>query len=172
MLPGDARFADAADFCTFACEEATTRFTEVNDYLPHLSRAFLGRSDLRLLSAGCGVGADVDAFRAAGIAPWGVDCGARTKASTGQADRWAFQIGSVLQLQRTDASFDAVVTGCLLPHIGVEGDSTRTLPDCAAHRQAAADELMRVLVAALEAWLPPCRCRSSGRFSPRSSSLG
>jgi len=143
--PGDARFADNADCCTFAGEEETNRFTTQNYYLPLIARRLPDRPDLRVLSAGCGIGADVDAFRDAGIQAWGVDCGARTMAWTHRANRGAFQIGSVLNLPYADESFDMIVTGCLFPHIGVEGDSTEVVPDHAAQRARVASELLRVL---------------------------
>jgi SAM-dependent methyltransferase len=143
--PGEARFADATDRCTLEAEEVANRFTATNYYLPLLARSFPGRRDLRLLSAGCGIGADVDAFRAAGIEAWGVDCGGRTAEWPRRRHRAALHLGSVLNLPYRDASFDAVVTGCLLPHIGVEGDTTRLAPGHAEARARAAAELLRVL---------------------------
>ena len=143
--PGDDRFADATDCCTLDGEEETNRFTTRAYYLPLLARTFPGRRDLRVLSAGCGIGADVDALREAGIAAWGVDCGGRTAQWHRRTHRDALQIGSVLNLPYADAQFDAVVTGCLLPHIGVEGDTTTVAPDHAARRARAASEMLRVL---------------------------
>jgi SAM-dependent methyltransferase len=143
--PGDARFSDAADCCTFAGEEETNRFTTHSYYRPLLARLFPGRRDLRILSAGCGIGADVDAFRSLGIEAYGVDCGARTSVWHGRSHPAALTIGSVLNLPYADASFDAVLTGCLLPHIGVDGDTTAVLPDHRARRARVASELMRVL---------------------------
>jgi SAM-dependent methyltransferase len=145
MVPGEARFADDADCCAFAGEEETNRFTTTNYYLPLIAQRFPGRRDLRVLSAGCGIGADVDSFHDAGIAAWGVDCGARTMAWAHRSNPNAFQIGSVLNLPYADESFDLIVTGCLLPHIGVQGDSTEVVPDHAAQRARVASELLRVL---------------------------
>ena len=143
--PGDERFHDAADCCTFAGEEDTNRFTTLNYAIPMLQRAFPGRGDLRVLSAGCGIGVDVDLYRQAGFAAYGVDCGARTDVWRRRAHPDALTLGSVTNLPYADASFDAIVTGCLLPHIGVVGDTTIPAPDCAAKRQRVADELLRVL---------------------------
>lgn len=145
MVPGESRFSDDADCCAFAGEEETNRHTTRSYYLPLIARRFPGRRDLRVLSAGCGIGADVDALRTEGIDAWGVDCGARTMAWAHRATPGAFQIGSVLNLPYADASFDLVVTGCLLPHIGVVGDSTEVAPDHEAQRSRVAAELLRVL---------------------------
>ncbi|MFN3643628.1 MAG: methyltransferase domain-containing protein [Gemmobacter sp.] len=143
--PGDARFADETDCCTLENEEETNRYTTAHYYLPLIARTFAGRKDLALLSAGCGIGADVDAFRAAGIDAYGVDCGARCSQWGRRVHRAALQIGSVLNLPYGDASFDVIVTGCLFPHIGVEGDSTVVTADHRQKRARVADELMRVL---------------------------
>lgn len=144
LVPGDGRFEDAEDCCTFEAEEATNRHTVRRYYLPLLDRLFPRRRGLRLLSAGCGVGADIDLYRAAGIEAYGIDCGRRSVSWSRRAAREAFHIGTVERLPYADASFDVVVTGCLLPHIGVAGDTVRTLPDAAARRARVARELVRV----------------------------
>lgn len=143
--PGDQRFQDTADCCTFAGEEETNRFTTERYNLPLLGRLIADRRDVRVLSAGCGIGVDVDIYRAAGLAAYGVDCGARTDVWRHRTCPEALTLGSVANLPYADASFDAVVTGCLLPHIGVVGDSTIPTADCKARRQRVADELLRVL---------------------------
>jgi SAM-dependent methyltransferase len=143
--PGDRRFEDAADCGCFGDEERTNRFTTQNYTLPRLARAFPGREGLRVLSAGCGVGADVDVMRAAGVEAYGVDCGARTAVWARREHPFALTLGSVANLPYADASFDAISTGCLLPHIGVVGDTTTPAPDCAAARARVASELLRVL---------------------------
>lgn len=143
--PGDRVFEDVPDCCLNADEITTNSFTTLNYNLPLLSRLNGGSvCGLRLLSAGCGVGIDVDLYRDAGIEAVGVDCGARVESWSGRRHREAFHFASVLRLPYPDASFDAVVTGCLLPHIGVVGDSAELQPDAAAQREMAARELLRV----------------------------
>jgi SAM-dependent methyltransferase len=144
LVPGDRRFEDAEDCCMFDAEEATNRHTVQHYYLPLLERLFGRRRELRLLSAGCGVGTDIDLYRAAGIEAYGIDCGRRSVSWSRRQARDAFHIGTVERLPYRDASFDVVVTGCLLPHIGVEGDTVQTLPDAQARRERAARELIRV----------------------------
>ena len=124
MVPGDARFEDAPDCCLNENEARTNAFTVENYYLPLLRR--LIRPDLRavrLLSVGCGVGVDVDLFREAGLEAFGVDCGSRLKAWSGRRHPYALHMGSVTHLPYPDGAFDVVITGCLLPHIGVVGDT-------------------------------------------------
>ena len=43
-----------------------------------------------------------------------------------------------------DGAFDVVITGCLLPHIGVVGDTVTLRPGWEAQRAATAAELLRV----------------------------
>lgn len=145
LVPGDDRFDDAADCCLFADEELTNAFTTKEYHLPLLRRLFASRlSGASLLSAGCGVGIDVDLYRAAGLDAHGVDCGSRSHAWSSRRHPEAFAFGSVARLPFPDDSFDVVVTGCLLPHIGVVGDSVTLKQDGLAERRRVADELLRV----------------------------
>lgn len=146
LVPGDKRFDDAADCCLNADEVRTNSFTTTNYMLPLLQKLFRKRmKGKRLLSAGCGVGADVDLYRNAGIDAYGIDCGSRSKAWPEREHKSAFHFGSVEHLPYPDSSFDAIVTGCLLPHIGVVGDTSKVGQDWKTQRQRVAAELMRVL---------------------------
>lgn len=145
LVPGDERFDDAADCCLLDDEERTNAFTTESYHLPLLRRLLgAGFAGARVLSAGCGVGVDVELYRAAGLEAHGVDCGARVRAWRSRRDADAFQIGSVTRLPYPDGAFDAVITGCLLPHIGVVGDSATLRPDGGAQRRRVARELLRV----------------------------
>lgn len=145
LAPGDTRFDDAADCCLLADEERTNAFTTGHYHLPLLLRLLGPRfAGARVLSAGCGVGVDVDLYRAAGLDAHGVDCGSRVHAWSARQDADAFQIGSVARLPYPDGAFDVVVTGCLLPHIGVVGDSATLRTGGADERRRVAGELLRV----------------------------
>jgi SAM-dependent methyltransferase len=145
LVPGDQRFDDALDCCLLADEERTNAFTTSSYHLPLLRRLlgpdFAGRA---VLSAGCGVGVDVDLYRDAGLDAHGVDCGSRVEAWPRRRHPGAFEIGSVTHLPYPDNAFDAVITGCLLPHIGVVGDSAQLRPEGEAERRMVAAELLRV----------------------------
>jgi len=146
LVPGDKRFDDAADCCLNADEVRTNSFTTTNYTLPLLRKLFEERlKGKRLLSAGCGVGIDVDICRNAGIDAYGIDCGSRSKAWLEREHKSAFHFGSVEHLPYSDSSFDAIVTGCLLPHIGVVGDTSTVGQDWKLQRQRVATELLRVL---------------------------
>jgi SAM-dependent methyltransferase len=146
LVPGDKRFDDESDCCRFDSEDVTNTYTTKNYHLP-LLRRLIGRdlSGVRVLSAGCGVGADVDVLRDAGVSGYGVDCGSRISAWPNRRHPHAFQIGSVANLPYPDDTFDAVFTGCLLPHIGVMGDTTTLAPNADDQRARAAADLLRVV---------------------------
>ncbi len=145
LTASDQRFDDVADCCLNADEIRTNTFTTRNYSIP-LLRKLAGRelAGLRLLSAGCGVGVDVDLYRAAGIEAYGVDCGSRIAAWAGRQHPEALHFASVAHLPFPDATFDAVVTGCLLPHIGVVGDSVDVSDGVEEARQQVAREMLRV----------------------------
>lgn len=144
LRPGDERFDDAEDCCTFDAEEETNRHTATRYHLPLIRRLCGGVEGVRLLSAGCGVGADVDVFRRAGVDAYGVDCGRRSLSWARREAPSALHVGNVVALPYADDSFNVVTTGCLLPHIGVVGDTTVARPDAEAQRRQVAAELLRV----------------------------
>lgn len=145
LVPGDVRFTDESDCCLFSDEERTNTFTTRNYFIPLIRKLFPENGARRtILSAGCGVGADVDMLRESGFVAYGVDCGSRVEAWTRRRHKDAFQIGSVAHLPYADDTFDAVITGCLLPHIGVVGDTSVLREDAAAQRRRVAAELLRV----------------------------
>ena len=146
LVPGDLRFDDALDCCLLSDEERTNAFTTKSYHLPLLRRLLgSGFAGASVLSAGCGVGVDVDLYCDAGLDAHGVDCGSRVEAWPRRRHADRFEIGSVTHLPYPDGAFDAVITGCLLPHIGVVGDSAQLRADGAAERRAVAAELLRVV---------------------------
>ena len=145
LTPDDQRFDDVADCCLNVDEVRTNTFTTVNYHIPLLAKlARPNQTDFRVLSAGCGVGIDVDLYRDAGIEAHGVDCGARIAAWASRRHAKALHFASVAHLPFADATFDAVVTGCLLPHIGVIGDSVDVTAEVEQARAQVARELLRV----------------------------
>jgi SAM-dependent methyltransferase len=54
-------------------------------------------------------------------------------------------LGNGKHIPFPDRSFDGVFCGCVFPHVGVIGDSTRVAPDCWQQRLELAREMTRVL---------------------------
>jgi SAM-dependent methyltransferase len=112
--------------------------------LPLLSDLGNEPGQASLLSAACGVAADVDALNDAGFATWGIDCGSRVHCWSARHARQRLARASLLQLPFPDGSFDVVLAIDALEHIGVLGDTTHVAPDFAAQRQEAMRSLLRV----------------------------
>lgn len=153
--PGDRFFDDEG--CGYGPENAveneeySNKYTAQHYYLPLWSRLFgdafhnAAGKPARILSAGCGVGADVDVDRDNGIDAYGIDCGGRTQHWSRRRYPESLYFANVKSLPFADASFDAVKTDCLLPHVGVVGDSTVVTDDCEEQRRQVAAELTRVV---------------------------
>ncbi len=142
----DDRFEDDLDEERNQSEENANRYSAESYYLP-LFRDLFGDTDQaapRILSCGCGVGIDVELFREQGYDAIGLDCGQRHVSWRQRKDQSVFFIGNVKSLPFADDSFDLVTTGCLLPHVGVEGDTTHTEADYEAQRLRAVREMVRV----------------------------
>ena len=147
--PSD-RFADEAGCCEHENEERSNALTTRTYYLPlwdALRRQLTGGGDrpLRVLSAGCGVGVDVDLHCEHGIDAWGIDCGGRVAHWPQRRHPSRLLIANVKAAPFATASFDVVKTDCLLPHVGVEGDTTHVAADYREQRLAVARELTRIL---------------------------
>jgi len=132
--------------------DAQTRYEEAsNDWLarqyliPTLGQLLAGIERPRVLSLGCGTGVDIDRLAARGFDVVGIDCGNRSSVwpRRDHPDRFCLANGKHLPFET--ASFDAVYCGCVFPHVGVEGDSTRLRPDYLEERQAIARQIGRVL---------------------------
>ncbi|MGH9628888.1 MAG: methyltransferase domain-containing protein [Bryobacteraceae bacterium] len=99
----------------------------------------------RVLSLGCGVGIDVDLLADAGFEVVGIDCGNRCKAWKHRKQRQRFYLANGKQLPFDSNQFDVVYCGCVFPHVGVEGDSRKVLPNYYEERLAIAREMVRTL---------------------------
>ena len=126
-----------------ALTESTGAQHMIRNYLvPLLAR--LGRSDVRILSAGCGGGWDVDELHAAGFAAWGIDNGGRTMVWRERAAREYLSLADALHMPFFDEVFDFVFSEGVIEHIGMGGDSLVGQPDQRAQRIQYAESLLRV----------------------------
>lgn len=139
------RFEDEGDADKCLREEVANTHSTVNFSVPLLRRLFPRVPGTRVLSAGCGVGIDVDLYVDEGVDAYGIDCGQRTAAWTRRRHPGRFSVANAKALPFEDGAFDLVSTGCLLPHIGVAGDTTTVTPSAWQERARAARELVRVV---------------------------
>lgn len=139
------RFEDESDGDRDAVEEEMDGYTVRSYLLPRLAEAQrrAGRP-LRVLSLGCGVGCDVDLINDAGFEGVGVDCGSRVHAWRRRKYPHSLYQASALNLPFADGTFDVIFSGCVLAHIGVEGDSRKLTPQCVEERQRFCAEAARV----------------------------
>jgi len=139
------RFDDEDDQARTAYEEQSNTWLAREYLIPHLTRLLAGTRRPRVLSLGCGTAVDVDLLTAAGIEVFGIDCGNRTAAWPRRERRDHLFLANGKHLPFESAAFDAVYCGCVFPHIGVEGDSTRVRRDYRDERLGVAREISRVL---------------------------
>ncbi|RIL07156.1 MAG: hypothetical protein DCC71_04065 [Proteobacteria bacterium] len=146
LLVGE-RFSDESGCDVWENEEKTGRFLASNYLLPLVQRLFPGRDprSLRVLSIGCGVGSDVEVLGAAGYEAYGVDAGGRPQLWRRRSHPERFFFANAKHLPFRDERFDFVFLCCVIPHIGVVGDTYVTAPGYAEERQRAWDEALRVL---------------------------
>jgi len=141
------RFGDEVNEERDRKEEASNTHSIRNYTIPLLHRLF-GDSPSkapRLLSTGCGVGVEVDLLAGAGFDAYGIDCGERTQVWQRRQHPERLYIANAKSLPFADCAFDFVSTSCLLPHIGVVGDTTEVTADYEQQRQHAAREIARVV---------------------------
>lgn len=141
------RFNDEFCECMWSNEEKTGRHLVNNYVFPLLQKTFadaMPRDKVRILSIGCGVGSDVEALNQLGYCAYGIDAGNR-------ADYWSrrslphrYYLANAKSLPFADESFDVILMGCVLPHIGVGDDTYEARGDYRSERQMAADEMVRV----------------------------
>ncbi len=140
------RFDDPSDAARASYEEQANDHTCRHYLLPLFRRLFPETAaPLRLLSVGCGTGADVDALAEAGFDIAGIDCGNRTDVWPRRRSLDRLYLANGRNLPFEDATFDAAYCGCVFPHVGTVGDSPRVAPDCREQRSALACEMTRVL---------------------------
>jgi SAM-dependent methyltransferase len=139
------RFDDEADQVRAAYEASSNEYLTRNYLLPTFRRRLAGIRTPRILSLGCGVGIDVDLLSDQGWDMAGIDCGNRTTEWPSRQHRSRFYLANGKALPFKDRTFDLVYCGCVFPHVGVDGDSNRVLPNYHEARLQIAREMTRVL---------------------------
>ena len=115
--------------------------------LPLLERLFgpdAERSSIRILSAGCGNGEDVDTLIDAGYQAVGIDPGYRNEEWRRRKHKGCFHVADARYLPFEEGAFDMVLNVGVMEHIGAVGDTLEMLPDYQTHRKKFARELTRV----------------------------
>jgi SAM-dependent methyltransferase len=125
-------------------EEITNRRT-VDDYYVPLFRKLFGNRGARILSLGCGVGADVDALCDAGFDAYGIDNGVRSNSWKRRRYPHRLVMANGKHMPFQDGTFDCVFCGCVFPHVGVQGSSYKVTPDYNEQRLELAAEMARIL---------------------------
>ncbi len=140
------RFEDEYCECMWMNEERTGRHLAKNFLSPFLSKYFRHDSkDTKILSIGCGVGSDVEQLVEDGFDAYGVDAGNRSEYWNRRKEKHRYVLANGKHLPFNNESFDVVIMGCVLPHIGVLGDTYVTTEDATTERSMAAREMLRVL---------------------------
>lgn len=125
-------------------EEITNRRTVEEYYVPLFRRMF-GERRVRILSLGCGVGADVDALCDAGFDAYGIDNGVRSAAWKRRRHGGHLMMANGKHMPFPEGTFDCVFCGCVFPHVGVQGESYKVTSDYQEQRQELASEMARIL---------------------------
>lgn len=143
----DERFDDEHDECKWLNEENTGEFLAKNYLLPLLQRLFGDRphDQIRILSVGCGVGMDVKTLNEAGYRCYGIDPGNRTAMWEQRPNPERYFLANAKHLPFSGEAFDFAFLNCVLPHIGVAGDTNEVTPSCDAERLQAVRETVRVM---------------------------
>lgn len=97
-----------------------------------------------VLSAGCGLGSDVDLLNELGYPTWGLDIGSRVLAWATRNHVERLCRADIREMPFPDNSFDFVLSLNTIEHIGTVGDSNRVTPDYLEQRKLAMQSLLRV----------------------------
>lgn len=129
------------------CEECTGAHMIKHYMAPLLESLFpdADRAALQLLSIGCGVGVDVEMLNALGYQCHGFDVGNRVKSWARRSNPRAYTRAAVQCMPFRDRQFDFAFLNCVLPHVGVVGDSQTVADDYAEERARAVAETIRVV---------------------------
>lgn len=114
LIIGD-RFPDEQDGCRWEKEELQDRH-RADHYMAPLFRSVQekrGDGPLRLLSVGCGVGAEVDRLIDGGFECYGIDCGNRTAVWSRRQYPDKLLLANGNKLPFCDGYFDVVFAGCV-----------------------------------------------------------
>ncbi len=98
-----------------------------------------------VLSAGCGMGSDVDVLSDAGYATWGIDIGNRVLCWHQRKTQGRLARADIRSMPFEGEQFDFILSLNTIEHIGVIGDSIRVAPDYLDQRRRALRSLLRVL---------------------------
>ena len=124
-------------------EERNNHFTE-EMILPLIRLRYGDQRDLRILSAGCGCGFDVDLLRDVGYEAWGNDYSGRTEFWDRRKHRRYLIKSSTENLPFPDNYFDVVVCNEVLEHVGTIDGSMALRPDHWKIRQDFLSKLIAV----------------------------
>lgn len=145
LIVGD-RYDDDTPDCAVCNEESTNIETTKRYWIPLFQREWPSTAGLRILSLGCGVGADVDTLSAAGFTAVGIDNGKRSAQWMARRQFPERLIaGNGKHMPFASETFDAIFCGCVFPHVGVEGVTFNTTPDFEEQRLDLSREMARVL---------------------------
>jgi SAM-dependent methyltransferase len=140
------RFDDATSESKMNYEMEANTDSARNYLLPLFRNLWPGSSgNLNLLSMGCGTGADVEFLTQQGFPCVGIDCGNRSDAWLQLKLKERFFLANGKHLPFPDETFDGAFSGCVFPHVGVQGDTDQVAPDCFHQRLELAREMVRVL---------------------------
>lgn len=144
LIVGD-RFDDDSNEDLLCYEEKSNQYLTENYWLPLFRRLWPDKTDIRLLSCGCGTGVDVDLLNENGITCVGIDCGNRTSIWYRRKHRQRFFLANGKNLPFASETFDGAFCGCVFPHVGVVGDSNQVRADYRQQRLELAREMTRVI---------------------------
>jgi SAM-dependent methyltransferase len=140
------RFDDRTSESKMTYEMEANTDSARNYLLPLFRSLWPGSSeDRNLLSLGCGTGGDVEFLTQQGFPCIGIDCGKRSEAWQHLKLKHRFLLANGKHLPFSDNTFDGAFSGCVFPHVGVQGDSDQVAPDFFEQRLALAREMLRVL---------------------------
>jgi SAM-dependent methyltransferase len=127
-------------------EQADNRRFTAEYTIPALTRA-VGPASAggRVLSVGCGVGADVETLVDLGWDAYGIEPGYRQADWDRRRCRDRLIQGDGRDLPFEDGEFDAITSYGVIEHVGAVGDSVDVYPDVWEQRERYARELTRVL---------------------------
>ena len=128
-------------------EEKTGAFLIDRYLIPLIDSLYSGRdrNSINILSIGCGVGRDVEALNQAGYNCYGIDPGKRTSFWARRDASERYFLAGAQKLPFKSSKFDFTFMNCVLPHIGVVGDSQEVKPDFEMQRWSAVQETIRVI---------------------------
>jgi len=141
------RFDDPFGESCWCYEDESNADLTNNYWLPLFNKHFPDRSKKkpRVLSLGCGTGIDIDILTEQGYDVVGIEIGNRTGAWNKRTNKNRLLLANGMFMPFKDETFDLIYMGCVLPHVGVVGDSFVVKEDYYEIRLKLATEMSRVL---------------------------